>query len=106
MNKTKDTGYLFAKMTSLDENGVGHIMVSDNADTKAPIPPTRTFHFDEKASEKQSYKKWILDNVMLLVTLSGVLVGVVTGTFIKLDETTACDCDTLYRKGKKEDKLK
>lgn len=77
MNKTKDTGYLFAKMSSAEENGVGHIIVTEQKDSK-------TYHFDEKgkASEKQSMKKWLLDNVMLLVTLTGVLVGIVTGMFI------------------------
>jgi hypothetical protein len=92
MNKTKDTGYLFAKMTSSEEHGVGHIIVSEQKDGKTPIPSTRTFHFDEsgKAAEKQTLKKWILDNVMLLVTLAGVLVGVVTGMFIQ-----SCVCDTV-----------
>lgn len=80
MSKAKDTGYLFAKMSS-EENGIGHIIVGEQKEVKPPIPPTRTFHFDENgnASEKQSVRKWILDNVMLLVTLTGVLVGVVTG---------------------------
>lgn len=84
MNKPKDTGYLFAKMSSGDENGVGR---GEQKDAKAPIPPTRTFHFDENTttSKKQSYRKWIVDNVMLLVTLTGVVVGVVTGSFVALN---------------------
>lgn len=83
MNKTKDTGYLFAKMSSAaDENRNGHIIITEQKDShKSPIPPTRTFNFEDngKSGEKQTFKKWILDNVMLLVTLTGVLVGVVTG---------------------------
>jgi hypothetical protein len=83
MSKTKDTGYLFAKMSSAEENGNGHIIVGEQKEAKPPIPPTRTFHFDENGNsasdEKQSVRKWIRDNVMLLVTLTGVLVGVVTG---------------------------
>lgn len=77
MNQATDTGYLFAKMSSSDEKRVGHIIVIEPKDSK-------TYHFDEggKVNEKQSLKKWILDNVMLLVTLTGVLVGIVTGLFI------------------------
>jgi hypothetical protein len=79
MSKTKDTGYLFAKMSSAEENGVGHIIVSEQKDSK-------TYHFEEtgKVREKQSLKKWFLDNVMLLVTLTGVLVGLVTGMFASI----------------------
>lgn len=87
MSKTKDTGYLFAKMSSAEENGIGHIIVSEQNSSK-------TYHFDDKGKpgEKQSLKKWIFDNVMLLVTLTGVLVGVMTGMFIQLLEHV---CDTL-----------
>lgn len=82
MNKTKDTGYLFAKMTS---SGEGNINASDKQDVKPQIAPTRTYHFEEngQAKEEQNLKKWILDNVMLLVTLTGVLTGVVAGTVIE-----------------------
>jgi hypothetical protein len=71
---------------SSTENGVGHIVVTEK--------DSKTYHFDEggKNSEKQSLKKWIQDNVMLLVTLTGVLVGIVTGLLIQLP---ACVCDTL-----------
>lgn len=87
MSKTKDTGYLFAKMSSAEENGIGHIIVGEQKEAKSPLPPTRTFHFDENGnvSEKQPVRKWISDNVMLLVTLTGVLVGVVTGKSNFLD---------------------
>lgn len=84
MNKTKDTGYLFAKMSSAEENGMGHIkIVNDEKDAKSEIPPTRTYHFDEpeKKSDKRAWRKWISDNVMLLVTLTGVVAGVVIGDF-------------------------
>lgn len=83
MNRTKDTGYLFAKMSSAgDEKRNGHIIITEQKDSsKSPIPPTRTFHFEDngESDEKQTLRKWILDNVMLLVTLTGVLVGVVAG---------------------------
>lgn len=78
MSKTKDSGYLFAKMSPTDENGVGHIVITEK--------DSKTYHFDEggKDGEKQSLKKWILDNVMLLVTLTGVLLGIMTGSLIEL----------------------
>lgn len=91
MNKTKDSGYLFAKMSSAEENGVGHIVITEK--------DSKTYQFDEggKASEKQSLKKWILDNVMLLVTLMGVLVGIMTGLLIQLSPLI-CVYDTLSLK--------
>lgn len=48
------------------------------------LPPTRTYHFEEggKADEKHSIRKWIRDNIMLLITLTGVLIGIVTGTHL------------------------
>lgn len=81
MNKPKDTGYLFAKMSPSLENGIGHTIVGEKKDGKSPIQPTRTYHFEEtvKVNKNQPVKKWITDNIMLLVTLAGVLVGVVTG---------------------------
>jgi hypothetical protein len=85
MNKTKDIGYLFAKMSSAEESGVEHEIGigGEQREKKAPNPHTRTFHFAESGkatSEKQAVSKWMRDNVMLLVTLTGVLVGVITGT--------------------------
>lgn len=80
MNKTKDNGYLFAKMSaSIEENDVGHILLGDRRGSK--IPPTRAFNFeqDTKDNERQTLKKWISDNVMLLVTFIGVIVGVIVG---------------------------
>ena len=75
MNKTKDTGYLFAKMSQVEDVTV------DNEET-----PTRTFRHEEKSKkikrdeeDAQSFRKWIADNIMLLVTLVGVFAGVVTG---------------------------
>lgn len=81
MNRTKDTGYLFAKMSSTEENGIGHVIAGEQKGEKSPIPPTRTYSFVEngKTDEKQTFKKWILHNIMLLVTLTGVLVGLFTG---------------------------
>lgn len=80
MIKTKDTGYLFAKMTS-EENGVSHIVVDEQTGTKPQIPSTRTYSFEEgnKTEKQQTLGRWLLDNVMLLVTLVGVFFGVVTG---------------------------
>lgn len=80
MSKAKDTGYLFAKM-SPDENGIGNIIVGEQKDKKSQIPPTRTYHFDEggQSKEKKSIRKWICENIMLVMTLAAVLLGVVTG---------------------------
>lgn len=87
MNKTKETGYLFAKMSPAEENGIGHIIVGEQKEKNSTkIPPTRTFHFEEggKASEKHSIRKWIRDNIMLLITLTGVFIGVVSGIYFSL----------------------
>lgn len=75
MIKTKDTGYLFAKMSS-EENGVSHIVVDEQKGAKS-----RTYNFEESgtAEKQQTLGRWLLDNVMLLVTLIGVLTGVITG---------------------------
>lgn len=80
MIKTKNTGYLFAKMSS-EENGVSHIVVDEQKGAKSQIPSTRTYSFEEsgKAEQQQTVGRWLLDNIMLLVTLVGVLTGVVTG---------------------------
>lgn len=81
MSRTKNTGYLFAKMSSTEEKGIGHVIVGEQMEAKSPIPPTRTYNFgeNEKADKKHSVRKWILNNVMLLVTLTGVIVGVIAG---------------------------
>lgn len=79
MSRKKDTGYLFAKMSSTKENEIGHVMVGEQKEVKSPIPPTRTYNFGEKSDEKRTLKKWILNNIMLLVTLTGVLAGVIAG---------------------------
>lgn len=80
MNKQKDTGYLFTKMEASD-NGIGHIIVGDRRNSKAPNKKGSTFYFDESRTTKEnvSFKKWITDNIMLLVTLSGVIIGVILG---------------------------
>lgn len=83
MSKANDTGYLFAKMSSLtDETGIRNMAVGEEKDKKSQIPSTRTYHFDEggQSKEKQSMRKWIRENVMLIMTLTGVFVGIVTGT--------------------------
>lgn len=88
MNKQRDTGYLFAKMSPSEDNGIGHIIINaEQKEKKSAIPPTRTYHFDEngKADEEQSFMKWIRENIMLLVTLMGVLVGVFTGAFLLIN---------------------
>lgn len=86
MSKTKETGYLFAKMSPAEENGIGHIIVGEQKEN-TKLPPTRSsYHFEEggKAGEKHSIRKWIRDNVMLLITLTGVFIGVVTGIYFLL----------------------
>lgn len=79
MIKTKDNGYLFAKMSSA-ENGVSHIVIGEQKGAKSQ-PLTRTYSFEQsnEAEKQQTFTKWLLDNVMLLVTLIGVLTGVITG---------------------------
>lgn len=79
MSRKKNTGYLFAKMSSSEESGIGHVIVGEQKEVKS-IPPTRTYNYDDnEKDEKRSLKKWILNNIMLLVTLTGVLIGAVTG---------------------------
>lgn len=83
MNKTRDNEYLFAKMSiSMDENEeVGNILV-DSQRNSSKIPSTRAFNFEpepKQSVEQQSPTTWLKDNVMLLVTLVGVLAGVVVG---------------------------
>jgi hypothetical protein len=80
MNKTKDNGYLFAKMSaSSEENDVGHILLGDRRGSK--LPSTRAFKIEQetKDNERQTLRKWIADNVMLLVTFVGVIIGVIVG---------------------------
>lgn len=81
MIKTKDTGYLFAKMSS-EENGVSHIVVGEQKGAKSQTSSSRTYSFEqsnETEDKQQTFTKWLLDNVMLLLTLIGVLSGVITG---------------------------
>lgn len=104
MNKAKDTGYLFAKMSPTDENGIGNIVVGEQKDKKGQIPPTRTYHFDEggQSKEKQSIRKWIRENIMLVTTLTAVLIGLVSGTTVnkifrlrKIKIENHCQCDSI-----------
>jgi hypothetical protein len=88
MNKTRDNEYLFAKMSiSMDENEVGSILV--DSEKNSQIPSTRAFNFEPepKHVDECSVVKWLKDNVMLLVTLIGVLVGVVVGEYCAVKNT-------------------
>jgi len=68
------------------ENG-GHVIVGERSKgSSASIPLTKTsmtYRFNESGkptiNEKQSIRKWMSDNVMLLVTLCGVTFGIITG---------------------------
>lgn len=89
MNKTdkRFSDYLFAKMSSTDM-GIGHVVVGIGDDIeKATISPTTndkstpsTYKKGEQV-EGKNFKKWLQDNMMLLVTLSGVIIGILIGEF-------------------------
>jgi len=59
----KFSDYLFAKM---------------GPPTSTELPPKTTERSDAPV-ELTGYRRWLSDNLMLLVTLSGVLLGVVLG---------------------------
>lgn len=78
MNKTKDTSYLFRKMSPVEENGP---VIAGSESDKIMSQTRTTYRPDENSQigEQGSVKKWIGENVMLLVTLLSVFVGAVTG---------------------------
>lgn len=89
MNKTdkRFSDYLFAKMSTTDA-GLGHVVVGigDDIDkpTKINSPTTndKSTPLIYKKGEKDegtNFKKWLQDNMMLLVTLSGVIMGILIG---------------------------
>lgn len=57
--------YLFAKM------GPGDRGPKTTEERSAPVEPT-------------GFRKWFVDNMMLVVTLAGVLTGIAIGTFFRL----------------------
>jgi len=65
----KFSDYLFAKM------GPPNVTSSVHG---TELPPKTTERSDAPV-ELTGYRKWLSDNLMLLVTLSGVLLGVVLG---------------------------
>lgn len=91
MNKSdkRFSDYLFAKMSATDA-GIGHIVVGigDDIDkTTNNITPTTNdksqpliYKKGEKV-EGTNFKKWLQDNMMLLVTLSGVIMGILIGEY-------------------------
>lgn len=82
--------YLFAKMGSRN-NSLEHVVVNkdtkenhNSSATKPTIAQTKTesLHYSSKKDtddEQSQFVKWLLDNLMLLVTLSGVVLGVIIG---------------------------
>lgn len=60
--------YLFAKMGPTTDNTNGTTDCSRNTTERCVTPVELT-----------GIKKWIIDNIMLLVTLSGVLLGICLG---------------------------
>ena len=91
MNKTdkRFSDYLFAKMNSTD-TGIGHVVVGIGDDiekTTKNISPTTNdkstplIYKKGEIVERKNFKKWLQDNMMLLVTLSGVIMGILIGKF-------------------------
>lgn len=84
MNKTRDNEYLFAKMSvTMDDNEVESVLVDGQRNSQ--IPSTRAFNCEPEPKnddDESSPTKWLKDNVMLLVTLIGVLVGVTVGEYL------------------------
>lgn len=89
MNKTdkRFSDYLFAKMSSTDM-GIGHVVVGIGDDiekaTKNISPTTNDkstplIYKKGEQVEGKNFKKWLQDNMMLLVTLSGVIMGILIG---------------------------
>lgn len=69
--------YLFAKM------GPPHPTSATANGTDIP-PTTKTTERCEASHELHGYRKWLSENLMLLVTLSGVMLGVTLGKFNSL----------------------
>lgn len=67
----KFSDYLFAKM------GPPNV-------TAAELPPKTHPERSDAPVELTGYRKWLHENLMLLVTLSGVLLGVVLGKYAAL----------------------
>lgn len=67
MEKGSFSDYLFAKMSSDTNNGIAG-PADCTVESGAPRELTRT-------------RKWIAENMLLLVTLCGVVLGIVVGEF-------------------------
>jgi hypothetical protein len=87
INDKKDarfSDYLFAKMSSRNSSNGQVVVGIENDRNISTKSKTTTLHFSDKETEsakKSEFKKWLLDNLMLLVTLSGVFLGVILGEF-------------------------
>lgn len=66
----KFSDYLFAKMGPPNVTAAVH---------GTELPPKTHPERSDAPLELTGYRKWLRDNLMLLVTLSGVLLGVVLG---------------------------
>lgn len=65
MEKGSFSDYLFAKMSPESNNGGAADCTLESA---APVELTRT-------------RKWIAENMLLIVTLCGVLIGIIVGEY-------------------------
>ncbi|XP_068141653.1 excitatory amino acid transporter isoform X1 [Drosophila tropicalis] len=70
----KFSDYLFAKMGPPNVASAVH---------GTELPPKTTERSDAPLEELTGYRKWLSDNLMLLVTLSGVLLGVILGLSLR-----------------------
>lgn len=81
MNKTD---FLFPKMNSTD-TGIGHVVVGigddseKNTENISPASNDKSTPLICKKGVKVERKNWLQDNMMLLVTLSGVIMGILIG---------------------------
>lgn len=82
MEKSKQfSDYLFMKMgppnTANGENGTGSGVGGVNSGVNEL--PLKTTERCEALRELKGYRKWVQENLMLLVTLSGVMLGICLG---------------------------
>lgn len=81
MNKTD---FLFTKISSMD-TGIGHVVVGigddieNNTKNISPATNDKSTPLISKKGEKDERKNWFQDNRMFLVTLSGVIMGILIG---------------------------
>jgi hypothetical protein len=74
----KFSDYLFAKMGP--SNGIVQgVQCSKDHHTTTPTATAKTTDCSDGPTELTGLKKWLNENLMLLVTLSGVILGVIIG---------------------------